>query len=379
MRTRLSILLVFCACLFFLVMCGGGGGDDRAVDNGPNDDDDDNGDAPGPVDDDATDDDVSDDDTASIPCPNEYCVLEEEDLGAEWDCENPAGCIDDYLAFVGKAVDYVDPITEAELEQQLYDMSEGRIEQYTEPLPADVLASELITGLNNNFLLADMYQRLLRVTVIDRQDYQEGYDATIMLFTDPWIGTFKGILLVPEGKGPFPTVLAMHGHGSSAENFFWSHDGEEFPARRYAILAITLRAMGAGVPEDQVSRTLLLNGFALKALRSYESLLALRYLQYHPQVDNDRIGLIGHSGGSSTNNLTVRFADGFAACVTDLVNTGVVDYDGGRINCEDIPRVYPYFLLTNDFASAPVPMLKVPYNFENEIEEIFDFFDEHLK
>jgi hypothetical protein len=46
------------------------------------------------------------------------------------------------------------------------------------------------------------------------------------------------------------------------------------------------------------------DGFNLMGMRDYEALIGLKYLTCNPAVK--RIGLIGHSGGSSTGNLVVR-------------------------------------------------------------------------
>lgn len=145
---------------------------------------------------------------------------------------------------------------------------------------------------------------------------------------------------------------------------------------------LTMRAMGSGLEalvEHAVSRELLLDGFTRMGLRVYETFLGLKYLRYLPAVASERIGLIGHSGGSSTGNLTVRLDPGVSAYVSDHT----VDYAEWvpffRVyHCETVPELYPYSLLINDFETGSVPVKTVPYGYTGRMGEIFDFFDRHL-
>ena len=96
-------------------------------------------------------------------------------------------------------------------------------------------------------------------------------------------------------------------------------------------------------------------------------------------MDPARIGLIGHSGGSSTGNLTVRLGAGFAAYVSDYhveYAEWVADFE--VIHCETVPALYPYAALINDFATSATPVLTVPYGYTDGVEPIFGFFDQHL-
>ena len=156
--------------------------------------------------------------------------------------------------------------------------------------------------------------------------------------------------------------------------------GGEYPSHGYAILMLTMRAMSIDTHEHRISRELLTDGFALMGLRVYETLVGFKYLRTRAFVDPFRIGLIGHSGGSSTGNMTIRIERRFTAFVSDHN----VDYsEWGNLwdmyHCETIPRIYPYHLLINDFSTSPIPIKAVPYGYANGMGEIFDFFDAHLK
>jgi dienelactone hydrolase len=93
----------------------------------------------------------------------------------------------------------------------------------------------------------------------------------------------------PEGPGPFPAVVLMHGcHGVSDSTRQWA---EWFRARSYVALIVdswTPRGIGNGCrPGPDIPNT----------ERFDDAVGALRWLQARPYVDRRRIGAIGWSNG----------------------------------------------------------------------------------
>ncbi|HEY3355357.1 MAG TPA: hypothetical protein VGQ83_19060 [Polyangia bacterium] len=305
-------------------------------------------------------------------------VTEQEQPGADWSCGAPESCRADYDAFPGRAAAYARPIDETELNAQLWDMLVGNAPEYTAPLAPAALRDALLDAMNARFLIDGLDARPLLVGVTARAETADAFELTL-LFDDPWVGRFKGILLLPKGAGPFPGLVAIHGHGDQAAIYRDDYHGREWPGRGYAILMLTMRVMGIDLDEHEVTHDLLRQGFDLMALRMYESLLGLKYLRWHPAVDPARVGLIGHSGGSSTGNLTVRVDLGVPAFVSD--NT--VDWFQSSVtelyHCETAPGLYPFHLLVNDFTTSTVPVKSVPYGYTNGMDEIFTFMDQHLQ
>ena len=310
-----------------------------------------------------------------------YNVIEKENLGATWDCgDRPLQCVGDYVEFIDLARAYADRIPLPELWGEISACTRDRVPLFVDPEPAEMLRAQIVKALNLGFLVDGLDERPLVATTI-RVDEADTYTETEVLFTDPWVGTFEGILLVPKGEGPFPAVLAIHGHDDTAAIYRDDYHGGDYPAHGYAILMLTMRAMGLdlGQSEHWIARELMLAGFDLIGLRVYESMLGLKYLRYLPEIDDARIGLIGHSGGSSASNLTVRVDPGIAAYVSDYN----VDYcEWGTpwepYHCETAPDVYPYYPLIRDFSTCATPVLQVPYRYTNGMGEIFAFFDEWL-
>ena len=307
-----------------------------------------------------------------------YTVIEYSDNDVESDCICPETCICDYLAFPDLAEAYARPISEGVLSQQLRAAEDGSVALITEAMTSEAFRDAIVDALNIRFLVECINQRPLTVVTSpqpDRADCRE----TKLVFSDPYVGAFEGILLTPVTDGPFPAVIAVHGHRDNARIYAEKYGGYEYPRRGYAILMLTMRGMAIDIFEHEASKQLLLEGFSLIGIRVYETLLALKYLRFREDIDETRIGLIGHSGGSSTSNLTVRIEHGFAAYVSDLA----IDYiDLGTLiepwHCETLPALYPYNKLISDFSTSPVPVLLVPYGYPDGLNGIFDFFDRWL-
>jgi hypothetical protein len=309
-------------------------------------------------------------------------VEEREDPGAVPACPDPAPCTADYERFITLSAEHARHTSAPKIAQTLTRIDNGAVPLVPGPVAAETLKAAVTDGLNIGFLLEGLGPRPLTVTTIARKAAAGGEERTL-LFNDPLVGEFKGILILPEGPGPFPAVVALHGHNDTAEIYRDQYHGSEYPGRGYAILMLSLRAMGSGTAaliEHEISLKLLLNGFTLMGLRVYESLLALKYLRHLPEVSGASIGLIGHSGGSSTGNLSVRLGAGFAAYVSDHQ----VDYAEWVpsievYHCETVPALYPYSALINDFSTSLTPVKTVPYKYTNGMDEIFDFLDTRLK
>ncbi|MDP8254485.1 MAG: hypothetical protein P9M14_01925 [Candidatus Alcyoniella australis] len=365
---RGALLLPLIVLALGIVLCAGCA--DQADDSGSRgastDDDDSNDD----------DDDSGDDD--EVQCPNQYCVFEDEDLDADWDCIEQHTCVDDYLTFVQIAAEHGAPVSSEELDQQLEQIELGQVDVLDQLPPGQELGELIVEQANVGFLRQGINQRPLYVTVIRRDQTARYYERELLL-ADPYVGTFKAILLIPKYKDePFPAVLALHGHNDAPAVFRDDYGGASYPDHGYAILMLASRAMAGGQSEDLVTRSMLQGGFTLIGVRGYEALLGLKYLQYLEQVDNDGIGLIGHSGGSVAGNLLVRHEPGFKAYVSDCFGEYYA-VDNGLLQDETAPALYPYHELINEPESCLTPIYQSPYGFYGEMDQIFQFFDEHLK
>jgi len=119
-------------------------------------------------------------------------------------------------------------------------------------------------------------------------------------------GKLKGTLYRPDGNGPFPAIVALHGCDGLAE--------KAGIARRYADWGERLAAGGFVVlfPDSFAARGLGAQcGMGQRSLRSgrervADAQAAKHYLQAQPYVAADRVSLIGWANGAVTALWTVR-------------------------------------------------------------------------
>jgi hypothetical protein len=298
-----------------------------------------------------------------------------EDPDAAWACaDDPPSCSTDYLAFPELAAAYAHPISASALAAQLLAIENGEVEVLSPgEVPASTLESTLRTALNMDFLLDGLDDRALTVTVVE-----DDGTARRLLFTDPWVGTFQVLLLLPDDdQAPWPGVLALHGHGGDSEGVLDDLFGRDYPTRGYALATLDFRVMGADADEDEVVRALLREGFTLEAIRIYESLLVLKYLRWLPEVDAQRLAVVGHSGGSVAWNLAIRQSPPIAAYVSDLTSTYYDPWKGWLLD-DTVPALYPVHPAINEIEEAGLPVLRVPYSYQDEFDEIIAFLGQHL-
>jgi len=289
------------------------------------------------------------------------------DLSQTFDC-TARDCLAQYRSFVADHPQFAHPRPFATILTEL-DAIEA------EPLPPVMTLSQeelhvrIIDALNIGFMLEGLDARPLQVTI----------------FADPLVGEFEALQLEPSESDPMPAIIGLHGHFDTPEIFAENYLGADLAAAGYLVLMPQFRAMNCFGPEDEISRALISGGFNLMAMRVYETLLLEKYLRSLPRVDSRRIGILGHSGGSSTANLAVHLTDGIAAQVTDYY----VDWRDRCIpppldlpvHCETVPGLFPLSTTFPDDRSAPLPRLSIPYaenGFAADADAILDFFATHL-
>ncbi len=303
-------------------------------------------------------------------------VLQVENLDATWDCAVPATCTADYLALPARAgaAALTKPLSDEELADLLALTQEPA--SGLPPVSDPVLADAIIDGLNAGWLLDAAGTEELLVTTREVWD-EPGVNASWVLFSDPIVGTFEALLLVPDSPGPHPAVLALHGHGEDARGFHTLQFGRDYPGAGFAILMPTARVSNFDADEDLVTRELLRNGLTFMSVRIYEALLGLRYLSAHEDIEPARIALVGHSGGASAANLVARVADrvpgvALAALVSDFTDT----YSGSGAKWlldATAPGLYPWYPAVADFSVMEVPSLRLRYGFPDGPDPIFEF------
>jgi dienelactone hydrolase len=160
--------------------------------------------------------------------------------------------------------------------------------------------------------MATKAERILAVVKAAR-DVPAGvrYDLEIVDGTD----RVPAILLTPHGPDRAPAALLLHGFGSRKERMA-DTVGEALVRAGIANLAVDLPLHGAraGSPQDlKTENPLGLLRTWRKAIQ--EARLAIDYLASHPQVDRDRLALVGYSLGSFLANIVGADAPSVRAVV----------------------------------------------------------------
>ncbi|MBT3721589.1 hypothetical protein HN789_07810 [archaeon] len=251
------------------------------------------------------------------------------------------------------------------------------------------LRKEIITNLNIDELYNNLEKKSLDVRTINSKKY-ENYTEHELLVFDEYIGCYNVLLLTPSIiNKKLPAIIGLHGHDDTNQIFKEKYMGKDLANLGYVVIMPQFRAMEGkdwGAKEVNVSTYLYNNGFSLMGIRMYESLLLIKYLKSLDYVDQNNIGIIGHSGGSTTANLLVRTTKHIKALVTDntwnfdeLITNFVKEEEVGIIHCKIYPELYEYHKNIDDWSTLEIPFMHVPYAFEKNRSEIINFFDKHLK
>ncbi|TDU83971.1 alpha/beta hydrolase family protein [Kribbella voronezhensis] len=176
--------------------------------------------------------------------------------------------------------------------------------------------------------LVDPFERLSEpeLSVVERVPCDGYRRDRVELEVLPGI-RFGAYVLVPDGiRAPSPGVLAVHGHGYGSRQIIGlgaddssDADGNDLYGRfavqlvRRGLVVIAPDVVGFGERMTDVDRAydsaapsscyrlsmeLMMSGYTLTGLRIAELLGVLDAVAAHPDIDRDRIGIFGHSGGS---------------------------------------------------------------------------------
>jgi hypothetical protein len=199
--------------------------------------------------------------------------------------------------------------------------------------------------------------------VFDEQKHDDYSVAKVYFESLP--GFFvTGNLYTPAGRGPFPAVLLPHGHwtyGRLENTELSSIPGSAISLARQGFVAFTYDMVGYDdsrqVPHTFGGRRESLWGLSLAGLQLWNGIRSLDFLQSRGDVDGDRIGCAGASGGGTQTFLLAAVDERVKVAVP--VNMISLHMQGGCL-CENPPGLR---LDTNNVelaaTIAPRPMLMI--------------------
>ena len=243
------------------------------------------------------------------------------------------------------------------------------------------------------------------------EEQRDGYKAQKIAFNINAYSRITAYLLIPDGKGPFPTVNALHDHGAhlfiGKEKMvrpFFTQEEQDAPAKQalcqeilddadawakqlydnqyvgdylakhgYVVLSIDAPMWGErgrkeGVDRnkyDLIAGNMMMLGRDLSAFMTYDDISSTEFLASLPMVDAKRIGCVGCSMGAyrswMLSALSDRIKAGASICwmiTTDaqLTRRFGRKENGGFANC--IPGLRQYLDYPHIASLAcPKPML----------------------
>jgi dienelactone hydrolase len=186
--------------------------------------------------------------------------------------------------------------------------------------------------------------------LLERVELDDYIRERIELSATPGLSFGAYILLPKHAKGVLPGVLAMHGHGYGSREIvgllpdgspdsgvpgIHQHFALKLARRGMAVIAPDVIGFGErrlhadlavnpNAPSScyRLSTELMMLGKTLTGLRVAESLRAYAYLAGRPEVDKERIGVMGFSGGGLIAFITSILRPSIRATVlTGFTNT----------------------------------------------------------
>ncbi|CAH1209582.1 hypothetical protein PAECIP111893_03065 [Paenibacillus plantiphilus] len=237
--------------------------------------------------------------------------------------------------------------------KRVYEDTEARVKLKREHLLPIERREQLRNALKRALGEFPEREHPLAAVLLDRTDYG-GFMLERIAYTTMEAVHVPVLVLVPKaGTGPWPVVLACHGHGNGYYDAVGldpagAELGDPGIHNRFAVqlvragmLVVIPEIMGFGarrIAEElrttpnysscgTLSAQLLMYGRTLAGMRVFEAMRAIDYISGREDADAERIGAFGFSGGS----LIAAFASGLDERVKAAVLCGWTNTFKGSI------------------------------------------------
>ena len=239
---------------------------------------------------------------------------------------------------------------------------------------------------------------------------QKGFRVERIVFESAPHRYVTGNLYLPEGKGPFPVALSLSGHGMNGK-VSDQRLGSLFALNGLALFAVDPVAQGErlqlidgkgnSLTRGSTTEHTLLNagsnlvGTSVAAYEYWDNTRAIDYLETRTDLNKNKIGCIGSSGGGTQTTYLIALDDRIkVATVCSYVSRRerVLEMSGPSDGCQHIPYEGREHLEISDFLTlfAPKPLLIMSglYDFVDywgaeqsyeELKKVYTTFDAHKK
>lgn len=214
----------------------------------------------------------------------------------------------------------------------------------------------------------------LHATVTGTVDHEEFTVENVHFQSRPHLYV-TGNLYLPKGLGkPAPAILYVCGHGPTKKNGIsygnkvsYQHHGAWFARNGYVCLVIDTVQMGEieGIHHGTYRYGMWWwnsRGYTSAAVEAWNCVRALDYLQTRPEVDAERIGVTGRSGGGAYSWWIAAIDERIkvavpVAGITDLQNHVVDGCVEGHCDCMYLCNTYRWDYPMVAAMVAPRPLL----------------------
>jgi len=211
--------------------------------------------------------------------------------------------------------------------------------------------------------------------VVTRRIDRQGYTVEMLEFQSRPGLYVTGNLFVPKGLAkPAPTILYVCGHSRMKKNGIsygnkvdYQHHAVWFAEHGYVCLTIDTLQLGEieGIHHGTYSENMwwwLSRGYTPAGVEAWNCIRALDYLQSRKEVDPDRIGVTGRSGGGAYSWWIGALDDRIkvavpVAGITDLTNHVVDGTVDGHCDCMFMVNTYRWDYAQVAALMAPRPLL----------------------
>lgn len=206
--------------------------------------------------------------------------------------------------------------------------------------------------------------------VVIAEEHRGNYTARKLMFNVNAYSRITAYLLVPDGKGPFPAINALHDHGAHlyigkekmirpfgvdtaiindadrwVDNIYdGQYVGDYLASRGYVVFSMDAPMWGERGREEGVDRSkydiiagnMMMLGRDLCAFMTYDDIASTDFLATLPEVDKDNIGCMGCSMGAyrawMLSALSDKIKAGAAVCWMTTTDVQMSAKDGKREN-----------------------------------------------
>jgi cephalosporin-C deacetylase-like acetyl esterase len=248
--------------------------------------------------------------------------------------------------------------------------------------------NEYIEGCRQRYLrlLGEMPTRTLLNAVVTKHITRDGYSVENVIYESRPGHHVTSNLYLPEGRGPFPAVIFFCGHEmTSKATESYQKTAILFVENGFAVLVVDPISQGERVQFTEDGRRILrgsttehtllnaganITGTSVAAWELFDNVRSLDYLVSRPEIDRDRLGCLGNSGGGAQTTWFIGFDDRVkAAAPCSFITSREREYElnGTGDGCQQIPfegreqlEIADYLMI---FAPKPLLILAGRYDF----------------